>query len=96
MNTEFPDKEKNLDILQEECAEVIQAISKIKRFGINSHNPDSAFQTTNIEKLVNEIGHVVKSLEIVCKDYGITMSQVLYSSASKGERIKKYYNTNKI
>ena len=29
------------DRLVEECAEVIQAITKIKRFGLNGHNPDT-------------------------------------------------------
>lgn len=28
-----------MDILQEECAEVIQAVSKIRRFGIDNHKP---------------------------------------------------------
>ena len=33
-------KEKEvLDILQEECAEVIQAVSKIRRFGISNLKP---------------------------------------------------------
>ena len=28
-----------MDILQEECAEVIQAVSKISRFGIDNYKP---------------------------------------------------------
>jgi NTP pyrophosphatase (non-canonical NTP hydrolase) len=39
--------------LQEEAAEVIQAVSKINRFGENSHHPDR--QTTNLEELVQEL-----------------------------------------
>jgi len=30
----FDDKKKNLDILQEECGELIVVASKIKRFGL--------------------------------------------------------------
>jgi len=39
--------------LQEEAAEVIQAISKIHRFGDNSHHPDR--KTTNKQELILEL-----------------------------------------
>jgi NTP pyrophosphatase (non-canonical NTP hydrolase) len=39
--------------LQEEAAEVIQAVSKIHRFGDNSHHPDRT--TTNKQELVGEL-----------------------------------------
>jgi len=39
--------------LQEEAAEVIQAVSKINRFGDNNHHPDR--QTTNKQELVLEL-----------------------------------------
>jgi phosphoribosyl-ATP pyrophosphohydrolase len=42
-----------LDKLQEEAAEVIQAVSKIRRFGENSHHPDR--KTTNKQELVTEL-----------------------------------------
>lgn len=42
-----------LDKLQEEAAEVIQAVSKIRRFGENNHHPDR--QTTNKDELVTEL-----------------------------------------
>ena len=42
-----------LDKLQEESAEVIQAISKVRRFGEHNHHPDR--DTTNHEELVNEL-----------------------------------------
>ena len=42
-----------LDKLQEEAAEVIQAVSKIRRFGSDNHHPERAI--TNKEDLVNEI-----------------------------------------
>ena len=42
-----------LDKLQEEAAEVIQAVSKIRRFGENSHHPDRT--TTNKQELVTEL-----------------------------------------
>lgn len=42
-----------LDKLQEECAEVIQAVSKIRRFGPHNHHPERA--TTNLEELLGEL-----------------------------------------
>ena len=42
-----------LDKLQEESAEIIQAVSKIRRFGENSHHPDRT--TTNHQELISEL-----------------------------------------
>ena len=42
-----------LDKLQEEAAEVIQAVSKIRRFGENCNHPDRT--TTNKQELVTEL-----------------------------------------
>lgn len=39
--------------LQEEAAEVIQAVSKIRRFGPHAHHPERT--TTNLEELVGEL-----------------------------------------
>jgi NTP pyrophosphatase (non-canonical NTP hydrolase) len=39
--------------LQEEAAEVIQAVSKINRFGENNKHPDRT--TTNLQELVGEL-----------------------------------------
>ena len=42
-----------LDKLQEEAAELIQAVSKIRRFGPNNHHPDRT--TTNLQEFVGEV-----------------------------------------
>ena len=42
-----------LDKLQEEAAEVIQAVSKIRRFGPHNHHPDRT--TTNLQELTGEL-----------------------------------------
>lgn len=42
-----------LDKLQEEAAEIIQAVSKIRRFGPHNHHPDRT--TTNLEELTAEL-----------------------------------------
>jgi NTP pyrophosphatase (non-canonical NTP hydrolase) len=42
-----------LDKLQEESAEVIQAVSKVRRFGPENHHPDRT--QTNLEELIGEL-----------------------------------------
>jgi NTP pyrophosphatase (non-canonical NTP hydrolase) len=39
--------------LQEESAEVIQAVSKVRRFGAYNHHPDRP--ETNLEELIGEL-----------------------------------------
>ena len=49
--------QKVLDLLQEECAEIIQIISKIRRFGFGSYNPyDPEPRKTNLQLLNDELG----------------------------------------
>lgn len=42
-----------LDKLQEEAAEIIQAVSKIRRFGPHNHHPERT--TTNLQELIGEL-----------------------------------------
>lgn len=42
-----------LDKLQEESAEIIQAVSKVRRFGKQNHHPDR--ETTNLQELITEL-----------------------------------------
>ena len=45
-----------LDLVQEECAEVIQIISKIRRFGLESYNPYDPDRKRNRTLLNEELG----------------------------------------
>lgn len=49
--------------LQEEAAEVIQAVSKIRRFGPDNSHPDR--QTTNKQELVGEIEDFLAILAVL-------------------------------
>lgn len=55
-------------ILQEECAEVTQAISKCLRFGIDNYKPGKP--KTNREHLAEEIGDLIAMIEL-CYDNDI-------------------------
>jgi NTP pyrophosphatase (non-canonical NTP hydrolase) len=52
-----------MDILQEECAEVIQAVSKISRFGLDNLKPGKS--KTNREHLEEELGDMMAMVEIL-------------------------------
>jgi NTP pyrophosphatase (non-canonical NTP hydrolase) len=49
--------------LQEEAAEVIQAVSKINRFGEHGHHPDRT--TTNKQELVQELEDFLAILAVL-------------------------------
>lgn len=53
-----PKQQEILDILQEECAEVIQAISKVRRFGVED----------NIDTLCKEMADVLTMVNLA-KEY---------------------------
>ena len=79
-----------LTILQEECAEVIVEVSKIKRFGL-----DSVSWKTNIphnETLELEVGDVLAMVEILI-DQGILDPDRVYSAINaKKEKLRKFSN----
>jgi hypothetical protein len=64
-----------LDKLQEEAAEVIQAVSKIRRFGESNTHPDRT--TTNKQDLVIELEDLLAILAALeyCKYLDLTPSQ---------------------
>lgn len=60
--------QETMDILQEECAEVIQMVSKIRRFGLDEeHRKDGG---KNRERLECEIGDVLAMFDLL-EDMGI-------------------------
>jgi hypothetical protein len=44
------------DLIQEECSEIIQIISKIRRFGFQSYHPDDPEKRSNHQLLNDEVG----------------------------------------
>lgn len=78
-----------LSILQEECAEVIQAVSKINRFGLSSE-----FQgLSNRERLVNELGDVMAMIYCLIEvvDF-VKEEEVILASDRKVEKLKQWSN----
>jgi hypothetical protein len=65
-----------LGILQEECAEVIQIISKIRRFGLQSYNPYIEGANTNEVLLMQELGDVLAIVGLL-QDSGLLQQGAL-------------------
>lgn len=75
-------------ILQEECAEVIQAVSKINRFGMeNGWNGVS-----NRQSLITEIGDVMAILQILIDetDINITEYELMDAVKAKHKKLEMY------
>jgi len=74
--------EEILTILQEECAEVIQAVSKVKRFGMSE----------NHSALVKELGDLQAMIEIMYEFQVVncTIDKKLENIFQKREKLKKF------
>ena len=82
-------KEKEvMDILQEECAEVIQAVSKISRFGIDNLKPGKPL--TNREHLEEELGDMLAMIDILCGMGVIDLDKLRVAKLAKIEKLKKW------
>lgn len=79
-----------LQITQEECAEVIQSISKCFRFGID--NQYISYDKNNREKLAEELGDLVCMIELI-KEYNIVDSVKLdHYKSEKRNKLSKWSN----
>jgi NTP pyrophosphatase (non-canonical NTP hydrolase) len=85
-------QEECLNILQEECAEVIQAASKIKRFGI--HNRKIGEELDNLQNLEMELGDVLAMIDL-CREagIGITDEGLEQAKIAKKQRLSQWMHT---
>jgi NTP pyrophosphatase (non-canonical NTP hydrolase) len=86
-----------MDIAQEECAEVIQAISKIRRFGIDNAKPGTEY--TNRQHLEEELGDVLAMIDILMINDVVSWANLHRAKRAKIEKLKKWSeipNLNKI
>ena len=78
-------------ILQEECAEVTQAVSKCFRFGIDQIKPNKPM--TNIQMLEEEVGDLMAMVELLTDlNIGITPEGIHEAKIKKFEKLKKWSN----
>ncbi len=77
-----------LNILQEECAEVIQMVSKCRRFGIDNIHIKS--EMPNRDKLTEEIGDMLAMVELLVENNVLTREQLDEAKLAKIEKLKKW------
>lgn len=77
-------------ILQEECAEVTQAVSKVFRFGYDAKHPNE--DRNNKERLEEELGDLQCMISLLI-DAGIVKEEnLLRAKTEKFEKLKKWSN----
>lgn len=80
-----------LNILSEECAEVIQAISKINRFGFSSCHPDTP-ERNNIDHLTEELGDLQCMINLLVNRDVISHARLKEAEEAKLEKLRKWSN----
>jgi NTP pyrophosphatase (non-canonical NTP hydrolase) len=79
-----------LDITQEECAEVVVAVSKISRFGIDNLKPGKP--KTNREHLEEEVGDLLAMVDLMIEHNIIDNDSINIARAAKKDKLKKWSN----
>ena len=77
-----------MNILSEECAEVIQAISKCHRFGIDNYKPGKP--KTNREHLEEELGDLYAMIEILQEMDVVSWTNIEQAAIAKREKLKQW------
>lgn len=83
------DKTKEImDITAEECAEVIVAISKISRFGLDNYKPGKPL--TNRQHLAEELGDLQAMIDLCIVTGVVDKADVDTASDNKIEKLKQW------
>ena len=73
-------------IAQEECAEVIQVISKVFRFGFSGKHPDESYN--NREHLAIEVGDLQCMIDLMIEQGLVEHEDVMIAAEAKREKLK--------
>ena len=77
-------------ILQEECAEVIQAVSKCERIGANNYKPGKP--KTNKHHLEEELGDLLAMIDLLEEKGFVNWSNMLLAKEAKFNKLKQWSN----
>ena len=81
-----------LVITQEECAEVIQEVSKIFRFGIDNQHKDGMAHRAKLEM---EVGDLLAMIDLMFEHHLIDTKNVQTSIQNKKDKLKVWSNIYK-
>lgn len=76
-----------LDILQEECGELITAVSKVRRFGLDNSYKEGGTQR---EHLTQEAGDVMLMIYLLVEQGVFTVEELQEASNRKVDKLKKW------
>jgi NTP pyrophosphatase (non-canonical NTP hydrolase) len=79
-----------MNILSEECAEVVQAVSKCNRFGLDNFKPGKPL--TNAQHLEGEIGDLLAMVDLLKLKGVVTDAGLEAAKLAKIEKLKKWSN----
>jgi len=74
-----------LDILQEECGELIVSVSKVRRFGLDNSYKDGGTQRAH---LTQEAGDVALMIDLLIKRGVFTQEQLNLAKQQKADKLK--------
>ena len=77
-----------LDILQEECAEVIVEVSKCRRFGLDSKHYKTGL--THSVMLETEVGDVLALIDILIEQDVLDTTTLDIAKEAKKEKLKQW------
>jgi len=78
-----------MDILQEECGELIVALSKVRRFGLDNSHKDCGTQR---EHLTQEAGDVMLMIYLLVEQGVFTTEDLQRARKLKEDKLKKWSN----
>ena len=81
-----PKIQETLDILQEECAEVIVEVSKCRRFGVDSQHYKTGL--THSTMLENEIGDVLAMVDILVEQNVLSWERLEQAKQAKKDKLR--------
>jgi len=83
-----PQIQEALDILQEECAEVIQEVSKVRRFGLDTlHYKTGIKHSTMLEM---EVGDMLALIDILVEQGILDRDGLEVATENKKEKLKQW------
>jgi NTP pyrophosphatase (non-canonical NTP hydrolase) len=81
---------ETLGILQEECAEVIVEVSKIRRFGLDTANYNSGMTNTHRDQLAHELGDVLAMIDILLDQDIVSQTTLDLYKQQKKDKLKQW------